>query len=179
MKIITERWIDRHMRIIKYEISTWSKDPNTGVAALIVDSVGKPISWGYNGPPMGVMDTPRRLTRPHKYKFMAHAERNAIDLSPVADMSGSILFTTHSPCSSCATSIVQKQMAVVVCDTEGGFTEGSFVHRNETSIEDHYASIEMFTDAGIRYIEYDMSTGDIVEINKFEGEPINVREICR
>src|ERR1700677_378614 len=60
-------------------ISSWSKDPNTRVGAVIVGPDREIRSTGFNGFPRGIDDTPERLNdRDTKLKLVVHAEMNAI-----------------------------------------------------------------------------------------------------
>ena len=54
------------------------KDPNTKVGAIIVDANNKQVSMGYNGFPPGLKDYKYRWERPEKYRWVVHAEINAI-----------------------------------------------------------------------------------------------------
>jgi len=174
MQIEKPKWVRRHLSIA-YNISNWSKDPNTQVGSVIVTPTGKPRSWGFNGIPMGVNDHPDRFKRPTKYNFFAHAERNAIDLSE-SNLEDCILFCTHSPCSSCASSITNNKMGAVYVDGNNGFLRGAFIYRNPTSVECHYAALEMFTEAGIAYVEIDHNN-KLYRITKNKGEKPYVRKI--
>ena len=72
------KWYKRYLNLAK-EVSTWSKDPNTKVGAVVVGSKGQILSQGYNGFPRGIKDTNDRLNdREKKYKFVVHAEQNCI-----------------------------------------------------------------------------------------------------
>jgi|SRR5690625_193811 len=153
MDVLDRKWRSRYITITK-EISTWSKDPDTQVGAVIATTDGKPVSWGFNGVPMGVEDTEERLNRPTKYHYMAHAERNAMDFSNINNFDDCVLFITHAPCSSCATSIVNRKIKHVVVHSLGGFTNDSFINRHSSdSMECHRASLKMFGEAGIGYWE--------------------------
>lgn len=176
MDVSNIRWIERHLEICTH-ISKWSKDPNTQVGSVIVTEEGKPRSWGFNGIPMGVADHPDRFERPTKYKFFAHAERNAIDLSD-SNLKDCILFCTHSPCSSCAASIVNNQIKSVYILDPNGFLDGSFIFRNDTSLECHHASLEMFTESGVQYFEFQPTSRSLYKITKNKGENINVYQVC-
>lgn len=176
MDVLNKKWLQRHFSLTK-EIASWSKDPDTQVGALIVKNTGEPVSWGYNGIPMAVNDHPTRLIRPTKYHFMAHAERNAMDLSSRNNFVDCTLFCTHSPCSGCATSIVNRRMSNVVCLAENGFLRKSFVTRHPESLECHNAALEMFTEADILYHEYDPMKEELFQITKLQGESIYVRKI--
>lgn len=175
MQIQSLKWVQRHLEIA-HKISKWSKDPNTQVGSVIVTKDGKPRSWGFNGIPMGVDDHPSRFIRPQKYNFFAHAERNAIDLS-TSSLNDCILFCTHTPCSSCAGSITNNQISSVYVDGINGFLNGSFIYRNSVSLSCHHATLEMFTEAGIAYCEYNSESNSIYKITKNKGEKPYVRKV--
>lgn len=119
MDVLSDKWLTRMIGLAR-EVGNWSKDQSTKVGAVITTPEGRPISWGFNGFPMGVNDdVPERHERPLKYKWVAHAEKNCIDLSMTADMTGFVMFVTLSPCSICAQSIIQKKLATVVIDYDG------------------------------------------------------------
>lgn len=174
MDIHSYKWVSRHLEIAR-AISKWSKDPNTQVGSVIVTNDGRPVSWGFNGIPMGVLDDPIRMQRPEKYYFFAHAERNAIDLSTTT-LKDCVLFCTHAPCSSCASSITTNSFSAVYVDVENGFIGRKFVNRNDNSLNCHTASIEMFTEAGVKYCEVDNSTNSIYHITKNKGDKLYVRK---
>ena len=106
-------WDERFLNLADH-VSQWSKDPRTKVGAVIVDQKKRVISLGYNGFPRGVEDTPERYDdRPTKHLFVAHAERNALDNSPMS-VEGCTLYVPLMPCSECAKSIIQRGIARVV-----------------------------------------------------------------
>ena len=114
-------WDERFLNLADH-VSQWSKDPRTKVGAVIVDQKKRVISLGYNGFPRGVEDTPERYDdRPTKHLFVAHAERNALDNSPMS-VEGCTLYVPLMPCSECAKSIIQRGITRVVSyvpDREG------------------------------------------------------------
>lgn len=175
MDIITKKWLHRHFEVADV-ISKWSKDPNTKVGSIIITEDGKPRSWGFNGIPSGVQDTPSRFERPTKYNFFAHAERNAIDLCETS-VKDCILFCTHSPCSDCARGIVCNQIKTVIVDAENGFIGADFIYRNDSSMTCHHASLEMFTESGITYYEFDRLTEELFHITKQQKGDLNVCKI--
>ena len=147
MNILSEKWTGRLLKMAK-DISTWSKDDSTKVGAVITTADGSPISWGFNGMPMGLDDdVPERSVRPYKYKWMAHAERNAMDLASRADLDGCVMFVTFSPCSNCAQSIIQRKIKTVVVDSN--FTADKMPDRWK---EDMTIAVEMLTEAGVQII---------------------------
>jgi len=72
------KWDYRFIELAKH-VSSWSKDPSTKVGAVIVDKHNIVRGMGYNGFPRGVKDTSERYAdRETKYRFVVHAELNAI-----------------------------------------------------------------------------------------------------
>ena len=107
-------WDTRFLDLAEH-ISKWSKDPSTKVGAVIVDSQRRIVSTGYNGFPVGVMDSYDRLTnRDNKYEMIIHAEANAI-LFAHQRMNDMTLYTTpFQPCSRCASLIIQSGISRVI-----------------------------------------------------------------
>lgn len=111
--MFNEKWNRRFVELAK-NVSTWSKDPSTKVGAVIVDQDRHPISLGYNGLPKEMNDTDEILNdRDKKYKYVVHAERNAIENS-ARNVEGCTLFVTHPCCESCAEFISGKGISTVV-----------------------------------------------------------------
>ena len=92
-----------------------SKDPSTKVGAIIVCPDRSEVSFGYNGFPKGIADTPERLNdRPVKYQLVVHAEQNAI-YKAREDISGCTIYVWPLfSCAECAKAIIQKGIARVV-----------------------------------------------------------------
>ena len=107
-------WDERFLELAKH-IAQWSKDPSTKVGAVIVRPNRTIASVGYNGFPRGVIDDDARLNdRPYKYAMTVHAEANAI-LSANERIDGCTLYVTPlTPCSSCASMIIQSGITRVV-----------------------------------------------------------------
>ena len=104
-------------KIIKYleiahAVSKLSKDESTKVGAVILGTDSMEVrSLGYNGAPRKCTadEDSRGATRPEKYFWFEHAERNAIyNAARVGvPLAGSTLVVTHPPCMDCARAIVQ------------------------------------------------------------------------
>lgn len=147
MDITNEKWAGRLLKMAK-DIASWSKDESTKVGAVITSADGRPVSWGFNGMPMGIDDTvPERHERPYKYKWMAHAEQNAMDLASTADLSDCVMFITFSPCTTCARSIIQRGIKTIVVDEE--FTAEKMPDRWR---DDMSPAVEMLTEAGVKVV---------------------------
>lgn len=146
MNITDIKWASRMLKLAK-EVASWSKDESTKVGAVITTPDGSPLSWGFNGMPMGINDAvPERHERPHKYKWFCHAERNALDLAPSSVENG-VLFVTFSPCSNCAQSIIQRKIKTVVIDSE--HTADKMPERWK---EDMTVAVDMLKEAGVSII---------------------------
>jgi deoxycytidylate deaminase len=55
-----------------------SHDAESKVGAILVNSEKKEIARGFNGFPSGISENGLDTTRPAKYKFIVHAEANAV-----------------------------------------------------------------------------------------------------
>lgn len=146
MNITNPKWAGRMLKMAK-EVASWSKDSSTKVGAVITTPNGAPVSWGFNGMPMGIDDTvPERNQRPYKYKWFCHAERNAMDLAP-QPLDGYVMFVTFSPCSNCAQSIIQRKIKTVVVDAN--YTADKMPERWQ---EDMAVAVEMLKEAGVEVL---------------------------
>lgn len=108
------KWDTRFLELAK-TVSTWSKDPSTQCGAVIVDEHRRVLGIGYNGLPRGVPDDSELLwNREIKYKYIVHAEVNAI-LNAVKEVRGCTLYIWPMPaCNECAKLIAQAGIARVV-----------------------------------------------------------------
>jgi dCMP deaminase len=110
------KWTKRFLELAQH-IAQWSHDPSTKVGAVIVDNRHRIISVGYNGFPRGVLDAQHRYDhRETKLLFVCHAERNALDNSPMS-VEGCIMYVPLMPCNECAKSIIQRGIKKVVSYT--------------------------------------------------------------
>ena len=104
------KWDERYLLLAKHA-SSWSKDPSKQIGAVAVGYSGQILSQGYNGFPRGVLDSEARLNdRELKYKYVVHAEMNAIYNATLngVSLNGATLYVYGLPvCSECAKGIVQ------------------------------------------------------------------------
>ncbi len=130
-------------------VAQLSKD-DTKVGAVIVGPDGEGGPWGYNGAPRGCSadEDERFQTRPEKYFWAEHAERNAIYSAARAGFSpkGCTLVVTHFPCMDCARAIVQSGIKRVVV----GKMTAEFSERWHESI---IRSIRLFDETGVELLE--------------------------
>jgi dCMP deaminase len=154
-----EQWDHRFLQLAE-TVATWSKDPSTKVGSVIVDSKRRVIGLGYNGFPRGIQDLEERYSnRETKLKLVCHAERNALDNTPIS-VEGSTLYATLFPCNECCKSIIQRGVAKVV----------TFVPPPEKRLLFNYdISYIMLKEAGVELYQYSRSSyerwlnGDMVK----------------
>ena len=127
-------------------VASWSKDPSTQIGAVAVNDKGQVLSTGYNGFPRGIKDTTKRLSdRPTKYKYIVHAEMNAIFNATYNGVSldGSTMYVAGLPCcSNCALGIIQVGVKHVVMQGDP---------ENERWKESTDFSVKLFDEAGVTW----------------------------
>ncbi len=134
-------WDLRFYRIAHLEVAGWSKDPDEKVGCLVVSPDRRRWTGGYNGFPRGVKDTHERLhNKELKNRLTVHAEQNAID-NAHTDLTGWTLYSTKAPCSECAKSIIQNDLARVV--SPGPYTGSSWY-------ADQYFAEMLLREAGVQ-----------------------------
>jgi dCMP deaminase len=99
-------------------VSTWSKDPDARVGAVIVSPSTKQLSTGYNGYVAGAADNYEGVDVTRKNQHTVHAELNAI-LNARANVEGWTLYVTKFPCQECAKAIIQAGVTRVVTRPPG------------------------------------------------------------
>ena len=107
---------EKYMEFAK-EVSSLSDDKHTQVGCLIITPDGKRVK-GSNRMPIGCdKSKEERLERPLKYKWIEHAERDAIYSAARKGISleGSIMFLPWFPCVDCARAIISSGISKLVC----------------------------------------------------------------
>jgi dCMP deaminase len=106
-----EEKASKYMILARTNADLFSKDPHTKVGAILLDSeFSRILSTGINGFPRNMNDNMKsRWERPTKYKYVAHAEMNAICNAAKSGVSldNSIAIVTLFPCSNCAKALIQ------------------------------------------------------------------------
>jgi len=141
-----DKWDNRYLSLAK-EVASWSKDPSTQVGAVTVGAKKEVLSQGFNGFPRGIKDTDERYNhRETKYKFVVHAEMNAIYNATYSGTSldGATLYIYGLPiCSECAKGIIQVGIKKVVIEKSKELDNWN---------ESLRLSQEMFSEAGVELI---------------------------
>jgi dCMP deaminase len=145
----TLNW-DQYFLNLCHHISLKSKDPSTKVGCVIVGPDHEIRSTGFNGFPRGVNELdPSRWERPDKYKWVEHAERNAIYAAARigVPLKGCTLYTNwggYPPCIECSKGLVQAGIIEVVGDANNTWKFNS-AHWSE---EEDYARVTLH-EAGV------------------------------
>jgi dCMP deaminase len=124
-----------------------SKDPRTKIGAVLVREKNV-IGTGYNGFARKVNDSPDRYNdKPTKYKFVVHAEDNAILTCARLGIPtlGSVLYTNGIPCRECCKSVIQ-----------GGITE-IVVHKQWPNLTHSQAWVDSIKDSTTMLGEADIT----------------------
>ncbi len=143
------KWDSRFLKLA-LEISYWSKDRSTRVGAVIVKADRTPGPYGYNGFPRDIDDdADERHTRPLKYKWTEHAERNAIYNAARIGVAleNCTIYVTHTPCADCTRAIVQVGIERVVVDA-ASMDDPDFEERWGP---DYNLTKEMLAEAGVAF----------------------------
>lgn len=131
-----------------YLAASRSTDESTHAGAVIVRPDNSVVSTGYNGPVRGmsIEDVPK--TRPEKYFYMEHAERNAVynAAKNQGGLAGCSLYVNFLPCADCARAIVQAGIVRVIVHKQGqeAFQEASGNTGGEWD-ESHKATLKIFS----------------------------------
>jgi len=134
------KWDKRFLHLASVYAS-WSKDPSTKVGAVIVNDKNQQVGQGYNGFPRNMYDLLDRYgNRDFKYKFILHAEENAI-LNAQGSLEGSTMYLyPFLCCTNCASKIIQTGIKKIVapastCERWGGNHAQALTLLEETGIE--------------------------------------------
>jgi dCMP deaminase len=106
-----KRWMVSAIAATKH-----SDDPDTQTGCAIYEGPWdfNPLVIGSNKLPDGIEKTQERITRPEKYNWIEHAERDAIYGQDGFDLAGSIMFLNWFPCVDCARAIVAAGLSELV-----------------------------------------------------------------
>lgn len=139
-----DKWDVRYMDMAKL-VATWSKDPSSKIGAVAVNDKGQILTTGYNGFPRDIADNDRLDDRPTKYKYIVHAEQNAIYNATYNGVSlyGATMYVAGLPCcSECAKGLIQVGISKVVMNGDPD---------NERWKESAALTLNMFKEAGVEW----------------------------
>jgi len=139
-----------------------SKDPNTKVGCVFVDSENRQVTMGYNGAIAGIDETKipwgndRRVSLEYqKYGYVMHAEANAIAHCS-RNLKGTRGYVTHFPCNECAKLIASQRVEEVI-----------FLSDKHRDSQENRISKKLFNLAGVRYRQLQLSEELIGGLNHY------------
>jgi len=135
-----------------YKVATMlSTDPSTQNGAILVDEKGEIVAWGANHFCYGVQETEDRWKRPKKYKFVEHAERNAIYHAAERGIAtrNTTMFCPWAACSDCARAIIQCGIKQVVTHHDPCADERFGMASSIMWLEEIKFAMEQFKEAGV------------------------------
>ena len=111
-------WTDYFLGLAKV-VSQRSHDIHTKHGCVITDQQHRILGVGYNGFPKGMDDESLPTSRPEKYRWMIHAERNALSNCVIRPDNG-VAYITGQCCNDCVMSLWQEGVThIVMSDTHG------------------------------------------------------------
>jgi len=131
-------------------ISLRSHDIQTQHGCVITDINNRILGVGYNGFPKGLDDSQLPNTRPSKYPWMIHAERNALSNCVIRPDNG-IAYVTGQCCNDCIMALWQEGIKKVYM----GNSHGTHLFDEKSkAIFDEFVSMSKIE---IEYIEPNLS----------------------
>lgn len=153
---------DEYFMSLAIVASLRSKDPNTKVGAVIVDSDNHVVATGYNGFIKGIDESKLSMRREGnwldtKYPYICHAEINCLLNSSVISLKNTRLYCTLFPCNDCMKAIAQS-----------GISEIIYLSDKHSCDDMYIASRKLLELSGIAYRQLDTFSVSIL-INLLEN----------
>jgi len=111
-------WTDYYLGLAKV-VSQRSHDIHTKHGCIITDQKHRVLGIGYNGFPRGLYDEQLPTSRPEKYAWMVHSERNALSNCVVRPDNG-IAYVTGQCCNDCIIALWQEGIKRVFMSDDHG-----------------------------------------------------------
>lgn len=142
-------WTNYFLGLAKV-VSQRSHDIHTQHGCVITDRQNRILGVGYNGFPRNVDDSQLPTSRPEKYDWMIHAERNALANCIVRPDNG-IAYVTGQCCNNCVMALWQEGITkIVMANSHGTFQ----FDEKAKNIFDTFCAISKIE---IEYIDADLS----------------------
>jgi dCMP deaminase len=142
-------WTDYFLGLAKV-VSQRSHDSQTQHGCVITDSHNRILGLGYNGFPRGLDDTLLPNTRPDKYPWMIHAERNALSNCTIRPENG-IAYVTGQCCNDCIMSLWQEGVRTVIMSKNHG------THLFDQDAQKIFDTFVRMSQINIQYVDPDLS----------------------
>jgi dCMP deaminase len=142
-------WTDYFLGLAKV-VSQRSHDVQTQHGCVITDSHNHILGVGYNGFPRGLDDSELPKTRPEKYPWMIHAERNALSNCIVRPDNG-IAYVTGQSCNDCIMALWQEGVTTVIMTQDHG------THLFDQDAKNRFNTFVRMSNIKILYVDPDLS----------------------
>jgi dCMP deaminase len=142
-------WISYYIGLA-HIVSKKSHDTQTQHGCIITDRKNRVLGLGYNDFPRGLKDDNLPNTRPEKYPWMIHAERNAL-ANCVVRPDGGIAYVTGQCCNDCIMSLWQEGVETVIMHNAHG------THLFDTKQKEIFDKFISMSKIKIDYVNPDLS----------------------
>ena len=142
-------WTDYFLGLSKVA-SQRSHDIHTQHGCVITDRQNRILGMGYNGFPRGLDDLKLPTSRPEKYDWMVHAERNALSNCTIRPENG-IAYVTGQCCNDCIVALWQEGVSKVIMMNSHG------THQFDVNAQKIFDTFVSMSKIDIEYIEPDLS----------------------
>lgn len=154
-------WTDYFLGLAKVA-SQRSHDIHTQHGCVIVDKNNRILGMGYNGFPKGLDDTQLPTSRPEKYAWMVHAERNALS-NCVVRPDNATAYVTGQCCNDCIMALWQEGVTKVVMSNSHG------THKFDDNAKKIFDTFVSMSKMDISYIDPDLSWLKLLFVNNSYG----------
>ena len=129
------------------EIAEQSPDDNKRVGCVLVNTNNEIVSEACNDLVDGLECRESRCTRPHKYKWIEHAERNAIYKAcrEGKSLMNATAYINWWPCVECCRALIQSGIIKVVVPQRPDFNHPHWG-------DDFRLTFQMFDESGMEYV---------------------------
>jgi dCMP deaminase len=141
---------------LAHAVSARSHDLQTQHGCIITDTNNRILGVGYNGFPKGMNDLELPNTRPEKYPWMIHAERNALSNCTIRPENG-IAYVTGQCCNDCIMALWQEGITKVYMRKNHG------THLFDSSHQERFNLFVNMSGIDIEYIDPDLSWIDNIK----------------
>jgi len=142
-------WTNYFLGLAKV-VSQRSHDVQTQHGCVITDTNNRILGIGYNGFPRCLPDNLLPNTRPDKYPWMIHAERNALSNCTIRPENG-IAYVTGQCCNDCIMALWQEGVTKVV------MSECHGTHLFDNEQKNIFNTFVKLSNIDIEYIKPDLS----------------------
>lgn len=154
-------WNDYFLGLAK-AVSQRSHDIHTQHGCIITDKQHRVLGVGYNGFPKGLDDSQLPTSRPEKYDWMVHAERNAL-ANCVVRPDDATAYVTGQCCNDCIMALWQEGITKVVMANNHGTHK---FDENAKKIFDKFVSLSKIE---ISYVDADLNWLKLLFVNRAYG----------